>query len=433
MASYSERLDSLQSGQSAVIEKLATGGSLEARRLGSGAVMFYWRYTQEKRTERMPIGVHDPAAPPRALKPTARGFGVQAALERARDLAKSNRDVPGGLRAERLRRSASDAAEAQARVAREQHSLKALCTDYCDWLKSSGKSAHADAANIFKNHLEQAYPELVGKPAVEVEKREVVAALRRLTEAGKVTTARKLRAYLRAAYACALHADSDAAIPAKFIGYQVTVNPVEGTAAIKGQADKNPLSLPELRKYWKQLKQEDGVIGAALRLHLLTGAQRTAQLTRLKDSDTAGSVLKLLDPKGKRTEPRSHLIPVTIPIRNELGKLPQRGLVLSTDGGRTPMHSTSMSTWAQEAAAKAGISGFQLKRVRSGVETLLAEAGIPREIRGQLQSHGIGGVQDRHYDAHHYLPEKRHALETLHRALEGKALAKRSRASSASV
>ena len=59
------------------------------------------------------------------------------------------------------------------------------------------------------------------------------------------------------------------------------------------------------------------------------------------------------------------------------------------------------------------IEGFQLKRIRSGVETLLAAHGVSREIRGHLQSHGLTGVQARHYDGHDYMAEKRRALEIL--------------------
>jgi hypothetical protein len=44
------------------------------------------------------------------------------------------------------------------------------------------------------------------------------------------------------------------------------------------------------------------------------------------------------------------------------------------------------------------IEGFQLKRIRSGVETLLAAQGVSREVRGHLQSLGLTGVQARHYD-----------------------------------
>jgi hypothetical protein len=35
-----------------------------------------------------------------------------------------------------------------------------------------------------------------------------------------------------------------------------------------------------------------------------------------------------------------------------------------------------------------------------------------------LQSHGLTGVQYRHYDGHDYLPEKRRALELLFEAIE---------------
>ena len=80
------------------------------------------------------------------------------------------------------------------------------------------------------------------------------------------------------------------------------------------------------------------------------------------------------------------------------------------------MAATTLSNWAVDAAAN--IPGFATKRIRSGVETILAAARIGTEIRGRLQSHGITGVQARHYDGHDYLEEKRHALDTLFRMLE---------------
>jgi hypothetical protein len=67
--------------------------------------------------------------------------------------------------------------------------------------------------------------------------------------------------------------------------------------------------------------------------------------------------------------------------------------------------------------AGADIVGFQTKRIRSGIETFLAGAKISQEHRGRLQSHGISGVQSRHYDGYEYLDEKRNALETLFRFL----------------
>ena len=41
---------------------------------------------------------------------------------------------------------------------------------------------------------------------------------------------------------------------------------------------------------------------------------------------------------------------------------------------------------------------------------MLAALGIHRDVRAQLLSHGLGGVQERHYDRHSYADEKEAAL-----------------------
>lgn len=413
-----ERLKSLVVGQSCVVEKVPGGGSLEARRLTTGRIQFYWRYTEEKQTERVPIGVHDPVAPPKSLRPTNRGYSLAAALEACRELAKKNQELPGGLRAQRQREGREAILAAEAKAARELKSLKALCLAYCEWLETQGKSSSSEALGIFENHVFSAALEIARKPACEVEKREIVSMVRRLTEAGKNATARKLRSYLRAAYACAVKADSDAALPSSFMAFEVLMNPVEATAAIRGRVDKRPLTVMELRRYWKALTEEEGEIAAALRLHVVTGGQRPAQLARLRaHDDVTDSFMRLFDSKGKRTVAREHLLPMTRPIRAELKRLSQTGFVLSTDGGNTHMHPSSLSAWAAETGQRAQIDGFQLKRVRSGIETLLAAGRVDKQARGQLQSHGIGGIQDTHYDAHTYLPEKEAALRTLYKVL----------------
>ena len=71
--------------------------------------------------------------------------------------------------------------------------------------------------------------------------------------------------------------------------------------------------------------------------------------------------------------------------------------VMTTTKGRRPIEAPTVTGWAHDAVGDA-TSGFQLKSIRSGVETLLAANGISREIRGHLQLHGLTGVQARHYD-----------------------------------
>lgn len=60
-----------------------------------------------------------------------------------------------------------------------------------------------------------------------------------------------------------------------------------------------------------------------------------------------------------------------------------------------PIEPTTASNWAHETVAEA-IAGLQLKRVRSGVETLLAAHDINREVRGHLQSHGEAIARSNH-------------------------------------
>jgi len=54
---------------------------------------------------------------------------------------------------------------------------------------------------------------------------------------------------------------------------------------------------------------------------------------------------------------------------------------------------------------------FLLADVRRTCETRMAELGVSKDLRAQIQSHGLGGVQDRHYDRYEYLKEKRIALD----------------------
>lgn len=55
---------------------------------------------------------------------------------------------------------------------------------------------------------------------------------------------------------------------------------------------------------------------------------------------------------------------------------------------------------------------FQLRDLRRTCETMLAALKVSSDVRAQLQSHGLGGIQQRHYDRHDYALEKRQALQT---------------------
>lgn len=427
-----EIIKELVSGKFGNLGKITPSGSLEARKLTAGT-MLYWRVTIGGKTERFPIGLYDSSAAPKSLKPTAKGFSIPAATRAAEVLALAHHaNIAGGGHRGLIEAAAEAdraATEAEAEAVRKaaavkleaaKFTLKNMLTNYCDHLEALGRRSHKDARSIFKIHVYDAWPNIAATPANKVTGEQVADMMRRVLELGKGRTANKLRSYIRAGYQVALAARSKASIPLHFKAYKVTSNPGADTVPDESQnnPDKNPLSADELRSYWQTIKITPGFVGAVLRLHLLTGGQRIEQLVNLTTSNVTADTITLLDGKGRPGKaPRPHTVPL-IPLAATalLACNPQGIYALSTDNGVTHLAATTLSNWAVDAAVN--IPGFATKRIRSGVETLLASARISTEIRGRLQSHGITGVQARHYDGHDYMDEKRHALDTLFNLLE---------------
>lgn len=53
---------------------------------------------------------------------------------------------------------------------------------------------------------------------------------------------------------------------------------------------------------------------------------------------------------------------------------------------------------------------IQLRDIRRTCETMLAALKVSKDVRSHLLSHGLGGVQNQHYDRHSYWLEKVQAL-----------------------
>ncbi len=302
---------------------------------------------------------------------------------------------------------------------RKMHTVAALAMAYVDFQQSRGRSSYSDARSIFNLHLIERAPTLASKPASDATTEEITDLLRAVKESGKDRTANKLRSYLRAAYGVAMAAATSHEYPLAFKAFGINRNPVAATQADKSadKADKNPLSLPELRAYWQSIERTPGRIGAALRLHLLTGGQRIEQFVRLESKHVNADAMTLLDSKGRPNGqgPRLHPVPLTPRAAKEFGAFTLSGDLAITNDSDKPISAVTLSRHA--AGQPHGIAGFELKRVRSGVETLLASRKVSKDIRGRIQSHGVAGVQTKHYDAYEYLPEKLAALQLLEAAL----------------
>lgn len=415
-------INELSLGQFLKLGKVIPSGSLEARKMASGAVTFYWRVTINGKTAREVIGVYDPSAPPKTLTSSTRGYSINAAMRAAEALAaKHHANLEnGGFAGVKAAEKEAKAKAVTAKLEAAQYTLQALLTDYCDHLEALGRVAHKDARSIFKLHVIEAWPKIAALPANLVTGEQIADMMRRVIELGKARTSNKLRSYIRAAYQTAKAARSKPSIPVRFKSYGVTHNPGADTEPDESanKADKRPLSAAELRTYWQAIKAVPGFRGAVLRLHLLTGGQRIEQLVNLRTVNVKADSITLFDGKGRPGKPaRPHTVPLVPQAAVALLEChPQGTYAISTDKGTTHLSAISLSKWAVESAH--ALPDFQCKRIRSGVETLLASARVSSDIRGRLQSHGISGVQARHYDGHDYLDEKRQALETLFRLLD---------------
>ena len=409
-----------------------------AARATAGAKSFIFESKLDRRTVRVTIG-------------DVRAWNLDDARTEARRLQTlvDQGTDPRQQKAERIaaaeaKRAAAEAAKAESdRQAR--YTLRALCDAYVARLERAGKAkSAASARSAFKCHVFP-HAEIADTPARAVTAHQIAALVRKVREAGKERAAGVLRSYLSAAFNTAKRAPFDSALPADLIPFGIEHNPVDVIPAIAVQRGERTLSAGELRAYIGHLLrigQETGpeLADLALLVALYAGGQRMAQLLRAKvsdfDQDTA--TLRLWDGKGRRTQPREHLLPLAPRAAGMVAGLVERakareqarakeagtapdtsGLWLFSTHGRVAMNPETVSNRAAEVCASMTGEAFTLRDIRRTVETMLAGLRISKDTRAQLLSHGISGVQAAHYDRHEYIEEKRAALVAWENRLMG--------------
>lgn len=396
-------------------------GRLQARKLEGGQVAWYYRYTMsDGRRDRMPLGT---------------GLSLAEARDRAAALSRryqaGDRDLRASIEAERASVEAAARAAQTAANARAEASLRSLMDSYVEALEAEGKVSAKNVRNAVKLHLLEAWPALVERPADDIELPDFLPVLSRLVSSGKRREAGKLRSYIRAAYAAAIRAQQDPTAPDALRALNIAKNPARDLATIDGSnnARKRVLSIAELRAYWRRIS---GIGGSALlKFHLLTGGQRINQLARLTegDFDMDAGVVVLMDGKGRRKQPRAHAVPVIEPASSALQEMRGRRLgphLFTVTEGAAPATYDQFRGRLDEVVASMLAAG-ELERdqrftpgdLRRTIETRLAAMGESDEARAQLQSHGLGGVQNRHYNLHQYADEKRNALLKLFDLVSG--------------
>jgi integrase len=441
-------------------------GALELKANPSGPARWFYRYWLGSNYRWHLLGDYGAGPGQLTLKEARAKAGDEARRRQAEpdgDLrAAKQREIETGRRRQEAEEAARQAEVAAQRLAAERarqdaervaaereqaakYNLRALCEAYVGHLERKGKASAADVRRMFVAHVYSVPDGPANRPASEVDARDVATLLRRLVEAGKGRTAGKLRSSLRAAYALAFMADLNADVPAELIPFRIEANPVAPTKALTQYIvpRERVLVASELRAYMEALDDLPQAQSDALRLALLLGGQRPAQLLRatVRDVDLEKLCIVLRDPKGRRKTARIHVLPLHGDAEEIVRRLVEKARALGTDwlftsadldpekvtgavlvptlGVQEKIVSLRLETVSGAAGAiaskllKAKKTGslFQLRDVRRTAETMLAALGVNRDVRAQLQSHGLSGVQDRHYDRHDYIPEKSRALE----------------------
>jgi hypothetical protein len=301
--------------------------------------------------------------------------------------------------------------------ANQKYTLKALLETYTDHLDARGKAKSAKSArSVVKVHILETDPTLSVKPATSITSLDVAALIRQAREKGKERTSGILRSTISAAYNCGRRAPFDTELPSAFIKFNIVSNPVDVIPTIAVNAGNRTLTKDEIKLYMAALKED--TIDLALKLGLFSGGQRMAELlrTEITDWNEDTKTLRLLDPKGKRRTPREHLLPlgpVASSIVTELvkrAKAKDTKLLFPSKTNKTPIDVSMPGPRVTEIATVIGGDQFDLRDIRRTVETMLASLGVSRDIRAQLLSHGISGVQAQHYDRHDYIKEKHATL-----------------------
>lgn len=368
------------------------------------------------------------------------GLTLTEARDKAGELARlylsGIKDLKGHIEAEhRARERAIRVAEETARheeAEAKRGSLRNLLNGYVEHLERAEKVDWKDVQSIFRLHVFNQFQDLADLKASEVKARDLREVLAKLVDAGKGRTAGKLRSYLRAAFAAAAKAEFDPTAPASLIGFGIEANPCDVLPSMAqfNVAGERTLTEEELGLYLNGIDFFPLMTQRAMRLAIYLGGQRPTQLLRVTPADVdlteTGGEIRLRDPKGSRKTARLHILPlvgVAREVVGELMKLNEKSTFLFQSVEDSHLRPETLSAAVFEISSALvdccrSRSVFQGKDIRRTCETMLAGMGISKDIRAQLLSHGLSGVQDRHYDRHGYGDEKRNVLKSWNDKLE---------------
>ena len=307
-----------------------------------------------------------------------------------------------------------------------------MLTGYCDLLEARKKHSAKAVRQSLVRHVQLPHRKLWRTKAGEITLDDCMAIVRKVKQAGTANMANKVRSYIKSAFTAAINARGDTDALEGLSGANVQSNPareidpVEGVSNGEGRA----LSLAEFQAYFlllKTLPEPKRSIGL---LHVLTGGQRQRQLARVTftDIDRDTMAMTIYDPKGKRPRPRKHVVPLLPAALDLIDGISSGPFAFTCNSGKSPVFETYIGDIAKAVCTLMKAAGslegepFTGGAIRATVETRLVAKPyrVGSDVLAHLLSHGLGGVQQRHYNFHDYFDEKLEALQKLQRMVEGK-------------
>lgn len=356
---------------------------------------------------------------------------------------------------ETVARAQRDAAQAELeRVETETrmagiYTLERLIGAYVDHLRLDGSTSAPKVKRMLELHVIKAHPELARRPAASIAKGDARAIIRVILDAGHARTAALVRAYAAAAFNLAAKDDGDVSAKVDLSGFKIQTNPFALVTGLpKTRRRTRNMDDKEFRCFLGRLRARKTCGAEVILSAIYAGGQRpeqmlTAPLTSWRPDK---GELTLLDKKGKngRHTPRVHLIPLAEEGRAMVGRIAKEAVefyssqptkqaikhLFRSRGAKTnPKNRFDRITLdtvsrivteishAMLAAGEAELP-IQGRDVRRTIENILIDCGVEKEVRSQLMSHGIAGVQDTNYiDPMRFYHKKREALRLLEQRL----------------
>jgi integrase len=267
-----------------------------------------------------------------------------------------------------------------------------------DWIRRD-QSKNRSWEKVERDCLNHAVPHWRHTPIAEITKRDVLAVLDRVVDAGTPIAANRLFSHLHKLFAWAVSRDI------------IQMSPMAGMdKPSEENARDRVLTDVEIAKVWRAAERLGKPHGPAFQLLLLTGARRE-EIGHLRWSEIDGDTIKLSSKRTKNGEP--HHIPLSNAARAILADMPR---IADSDFVFTLSGDVPIGGWSKKkrnlddlAAVKGWVTHDLRRTCATGLQKLKTPLQVTEAILGHTAGSrgGIVGV----YQRHDYANEKREALE----------------------